>query len=499
MLYARGADTGATRPAPAYDTGSTENRLSPMDARPTTRSHQEAVDLLEQSEARWSRLDALLRRLVTRLTYAADGRAQELDQTLADIRRQVRDPLDEEALEPMLSILSDAIKALDELPLSHAPTPPPPEPVPEAAPTQDSNDLSDQRDAPPVFTVALSVGQVLLALIDRLRLDDTAAERLDALRDTIDGSSDPAELAIQAEALASVVNRHCQRIGEAKAAAERLLKHVTHQLEELAVYLAREDMSHRDGESAREQLDSHVLGEINALSQEVRDAIELNELQAKVHSRLGAITGHLKDFRLREDAREREWQAPTEQMSQRIRELERSAQAMEATIRHEQALASTDPLTGVANRLVFEQHMAHACLQAAQNGTRHSLLVLDIDRFKQINDNFGHAAGDRALRIVAEQLRAGMRSDDLLARYGGEEFAVVLAGAGAEGAMRVAEALRKRIENLGFHGQQRPVRITLSGGVTVLRPDDTPESAFERADSALYRAKRNGRNRCEMI
>jgi diguanylate cyclase len=172
---------------------------------------------------------------------------------------------------------------------------------------------------------------------------------------------------------------------------------------------------------------------------------------------------------------------------------------MEASLRHEQALASTDPLTGVANRLVFEQHIAESCLRAARSGAPSSLLVLDIDRFKQINDSFGHAAGDRALRIVAEQLRAGLRSDDLLARYGGEEFVVVLADADGEAAMRTAESLRRRIENLGFHGQQRPVRITLSCGVTMLRGDDTPETAFERADGALYRAKRGGRNRCELV
>ncbi len=455
-----------------------------MDPRQPTRSHQETIDLLERRQAHWSRLDALLRRLVTRLTYAADGRLPALDETLATIRLQVRGPLEEKALEPLLSMLTEAIQGLDEE---------------TARPLPVSAAASADTTGPHRFTEALSTGQVLLALVDRLRLDDDAAGRLNALRDTIGATADAAELAIQAEALASLVNRHCLRIGEAKEAAERLLKHVTHQLEELAVYLAREDMSHRDGETAREQLDAQVVGEIAALGQEVRDAQELSTLQDKVQSRLGAISGHLKTFRQREAAREREWQARTEQMGQRIRELERSAQTMEATLRHEQALASTDPLTGVANRLVFEQHMADACLRIAQGGGETSLLVLDIDRFKEINDSFGHAAGDRALRIVAEQLRAGLRSDDLLARYGGEEFVVVLPGVGAESAMRVAESLRKRIESLGFHGQQRPVRITLSCGVTVLRGDDSPDTAFERADRALYRAKHDGRNRCELI
>lgn len=448
-----------------------------MEASSATPAQHEALEQLERREAQWLRLDVLLRRLVTRLTYAADGRDRALDQTLGTIRRQVRETIDEAGLETLLCELGDTIKALDAL------------------------DEASAAGAPDVhpFTESFSTVHVLLALVDRLRLDDAAVERLNDLRETIAASADAATLAVQAEAVAALVNRHGQRLGEARAAAERLLKHVTEQLEELAVYLAREDVSHRDGESARERLDHEVLGELRALEDDVAHARELDALQARVQQRLGTIGGHLKTFRQRETAREREWQARTEQMDQRIRELERSAQAMEATLRHEQTLASTDPLTGVANRLVFEQHMAEACLRTARGEGDTSLLVLDIDRFKDINDGFGHAAGDRALRIVAEQLRAGLRSDDLLARYGGEEFVVVLAGMGADGALRVAESLRRRIESLGFHGQQRPVRITLSCGLTVLRADDTPDTAFERADGALYRAKRNGRNRCEQV
>jgi diguanylate cyclase len=448
-----------------------------MEASPPRSATHDVLERLERSETRWSRLDVLLRRLVTHLTYAADGRTTGLDRTLATIRRGVRDPLDEQELEPLLTELCEAIRTLDE------PSPP----------------VIGRGIDPLPFTESISTGHVLIALVDRLRLGDETLERLNALRETIADCADAATLAVQAEAVAALVNRHCLRLGEARQAAERLLKQVTGQLEELAVYLAREDMSHRDGESAREQLDHQVLGELKTLESQVADARDLGELQIQVQERLGTISGHLKTFRQREEAREREWQARTEQMGQRIRELERAAQTMEASLRHEQTLASTDPLTGVANRLVFEQHIAESCLRAAQSGTPSSLLVLDIDRFKQINDSFGHAAGDRALRIVAEQLRAGLRSDDLLARYGGEEFVVVLAGADGDVAMRTAESLRRRIESLGFHGQQRPVRITLSCGVTMLRGDDTPESAFERADSALYRAKRGGRNRCELI
>jgi diguanylate cyclase len=185
-------------------------------------------------------------------------------------------------------------------------------------------------------------------------------------------------------------------------------------------------------------------------------------------------------------------------MSQRIGELEHSAQMMETSLRQEHQLASTDPLTGLANRAVFQQRIALTCAEVARGNKSACLLVLDIDHFKQINDRFGHAAGDRALRIVAEHLTARLRAGDLLARYGGEEFVVVLPGTPVQAGLGVAQELRTCIEGISFRGQQQPVRITLSCGVTALRADDTPERAFERADRALYRAKHNGRNRCEL-
>jgi diguanylate cyclase len=456
-----------------------------MDVSRTARSPQETIDQLRQDETRWLRVDVLLRRLTSRLTYAADGRTEQLDTVLDAIRRRVREPLDEQAIEPLLEELAEAVKLLDDAPAL----------IGAAAAAAGSGGSI----APSAADTTLPAAGVLLALLDRLGLGDAATARLDTLRKAIGNSTSLSGLAIQADALAGLVNRHCRRIGDEKAAAERLLLQVTEQLEALAQELTRDSASRRDVTGSREELDRHVASEVQALDSQVRQARDLVSLQADVQSRLGAITTHLKAFRQREETRERDWQARSEQMTQRIRELERSAQVMEASLRQEQQLAATDALTGVPNRLVFEQHIAQACDQVAGGGGSAALIVLDIDRFKEINDSFGHAAGDRALRIVADQLRGGLRPDDLLARYGGEEFVIMLAAAADDEAMRVAESLRLRIEGLSFRGQQRPVRITVSCGLTTLHPGDTPDSAFERADSAMYLAKRGGRNRCEML
>lgn len=446
-----------------------------MNAQQPERPEQEILAQLERSEARWSRIDTLLRRLAARLTYAAEGRTPELDAALGDIRRQVREPLDEAALEPLFTALTHAVKSLDELPQQTA--------VAVAG----------------AVRTAHAGNSILLALLDRLSPDLASSERFATLRRAIADAADASALARQAEAVAGLVNRQYRQLGEQRAAAERLLTHVKLQLEELAQYLTREDAEHQDGNSARQEFDSHLISEIDALGTQMQQTSDLGALQEQVQSRLGTITARLKIFRERESARERDWQARAERMNQRISELEQSTQTMEASLRQEQQLASTDPLTGIANRLLLEQHMAEACRQVSQTGAEICLLVLDIDHFKNINDSFGHAAGDRALRIVAQQLQARLRADDVLARYGGEEFVALLPGTRLDAGLQVADMLRTCIEGIGFRGQQQPVRITLSCGLTALRASDTPDTAFERADHALYRAKRGGRNRCEVL
>jgi diguanylate cyclase len=458
----------------------------------------EIIDKLIESEARWSRVDALMRRLTSRLTYAADGRSARLDATLDSVRRLIREPFDEEAFEPLLAELADAVKLLDDMPATARVADAPPVTVAAGgAPALTAS--FEPAEEPPVRT-PLPAAAILLALLDRLGLpEDVTNSRIRAIRQAIDSSVNLSGLAIQAEALAGLVNRHCRSIHSERAAAERLLVQVTEQLEDLARELGRDDQSRREMSDSRQELDRSVVSEVQALGQQVRQARDMASLQAGVQSRLGAITTHLKVFREREESREREWEARGEQMTQRIRDLERSCQVMEASLRQEQQLAATDVLTGVPNRLMFEQQLAKACRQIDERGGASALLMLDIDRFKTINDSCGHAAGDRALRIVADQLRAGLRPDDLLARYGGEEFVIVLPDTNDKDAMRLAESLCLRIERVEFRWQQKPVTITVSCGLTALRAGDTPETAFDRADSAMYLAKRGGRNRCVML
>src|SRR5262245_35786351 len=160
-------------------------------------------------------------------------------------------------------------------------------------------------------------------------------------------------------------------------------------------------------------------------------------------------------------------------------------------------MAITDALTGLFNRRYMETHVGTLVEQASSRGKPLTVLVLDIDYFKSINDSWGHDAGDDVLREFALRIKKSIRGIDLACRYGGEEFVVVMPETDMAVATMVAERLRRRIASEPFPIQQgaRTIEVTISIGIAALGRDEDAAAVFKRADQALYRAKRDGRNR----
>jgi len=158
--------------------------------------------------------------------------------------------------------------------------------------------------------------------------------------------------------------------------------------------------------------------------------------------------------------------------------------------------ASHDPLTGLANRRFAEHRLQADRARAMREPEPLSVLMVDIDHFKQVNDRWGHARGDRVLEMVARVLREELRGADLGVRHGGEEFLAILPGTGSEGALEVAERLRARIENARVLVEDGEIALTASIGIATFRDGESGNELVARADAALYRAKASGRNRC---
>lgn len=158
--------------------------------------------------------------------------------------------------------------------------------------------------------------------------------------------------------------------------------------------------------------------------------------------------------------------------------------------------ANTDELTGIANRRFF-MHQAEKILKHQDRiGAKCSLLMLDIDHFKGLNDHYGHLAGDRALQFICEQIRLQLREYDLFARYGGEEFVIVLADIPAREAVSVAERIQQQLATHVLHYRQAPIRLQVSIGIAEHEPEQSLNVLLQRADQALYQAKAAGKNCC---
>ena len=157
-----------------------------------------------------------------------------------------------------------------------------------------------------------------------------------------------------------------------------------------------------------------------------------------------------------------------------------------------------DSLTGVYSRMVYDERIVQELARWNRYQAPFSYAILDIDHFKRINDNYGHNAGDKALKIIAQGMLQYARQSDYVFRIGGEEFVLLLTNTAAVDAATMIERLRSGIAESPIHFKSEPVRLTGSGGITEARVGDSYDSIYERADTALYRAKRAGRD-CQVI
>lgn len=240
----------------------------------------------------------------------------------------------------------------------------------------------------------------------------------------------------------------------------------------------------------------------------VHDAIDTAMTTANAYS--GALQAASGDLEANTDPQTlkvmaRRLLAETRRMQDANHQLEQKLQASRDDIAQLQRdlddvrrEAMLDPLTKICNRKSFDENLHKALMDASAGDSPLCLMLLDIDHFKRFNDTWGHQTGDQVLRLVAMTLKSNIKGQDTAARYGGEEFAAILPSTDLDGAMIVADNVRKAVqakELLKRSTNEKLGRITASFGVAMYRQGDTASSLIERADRCLYAAKHAGRNR----
>lgn len=184
------------------------------------------------------------------------------------------------------------------------------------------------------------------------------------------------------------------------------------------------------------------------------------------------------------------------EMEKRIQELEENNLKLTKENVELKKLSTTDSLTGLHNRASFDDHMALQLSLSRRNGKPFSLIIIDLDKFKDVNDKYGHLEGDKVLKSTSKTLQNDSRGYDVACRFGGEELILILPETSPDEALIVAEKFRRKFESMTYTSSKgEEYKVTASFGVSSSTPEDTASELFKRADEAVYRSKDNGRNR----
>jgi diguanylate cyclase len=249
-----------------------------------------------------------------------------------------------------------------------------------------------------------------------------------------------------------------------------------------------------DSVSAARELDSELRQQVDGLHSSVQHATDLPSLKGLVENRLNGLLGTMEQYQRQRDDREQLVAGRMQTLVERVANMEQEAKGFRQHMEEQRQKALLDPLTALPNRAAWNERLELEMARWQRYGGDLLLAVVDIDHFKRINDEYGHLAGDKVLKIIASELHKRLRKTDFIARFGGEEFAVLIPATPMAGGLQLLETLRNGIAECPFHFRGERVTITLSAGISAFADTERSEQVFERADQALYRAKRGGRN-----
>jgi diguanylate cyclase len=389
--------------------------------------------------------------------------------------------------------------ALDSLPLPAGLFEPPPEASTLAVSAD--NSIGNIAYALPVSpepgysVIAEHVEKTLLGLLDELLLPERHQPQAEALRQRITDGLNFYELVPVLDDFA-VLMLAVADMGQREF--EGYLKQLNDRLATFQSSLKDAHEGYADSMSAARELDTALRAQVGGLHSSVVSATELDQLKQVVEGRLDGLLSTMDQYQRQRGDVDQALNERLHALVARVASMELEAKGFRDHLEEQRQKALTDPLTGLPNRAAWDERMELEVARWQRYGGDLLVGIVDIDHFKRINDNYGHLAGDKVLKIIADELSKRLRKTDFMARFGGEEFSLLIPSTPMAGAEQLLETLRSAIESCPFHFKGERVTITLSAGVSAFASGERAEAVFERADQALYRAKRAGRNRIEI-
>lgn len=345
-------------------------------------------------------------------------------------------------------------------------------------------------------SIRVEVVAVLLALLADIEVPPDAQPVADQLYKDLQNGLEWADLL---PALDNVVTVVTSALGRDQHEFEQFLQSLNQQLLEIASFISFVDNSQLIGEEQTRELTATLgnqVGQIEASfsSFSGQSTQEVSELKRSVAGSLQSIVASLEQFQLEQNEQHKSMSEQLAEMSKRVEKMEEEARQANENLQKQREKLLRDTLTNLPNREAYNIRLQQEFDRWQRYQRPLVFAIADVDLFKRINDDYGHAAGDKVLKIIARTLQKQLRKTDFIARFGGEEFVMLLPETSLEAAELALEKLRAAVEVCPFRFRDKPLTITASFGATQFAEGDSIATAFDRADRALYKAKDAGRN-----
>ncbi len=292
-----------------------------------------------------------------------------------------------------------------------------------------------------------------------------------------------------------LIKQYIDYISVQKAELEDLMKQTMDCLEITEVQMTTGLSTQQEQYKSDRIFESTLTSDITTICTDIDKPGNLAKIKVAIKDKIDRINKVINSKKQDDSIRLKKTEDTIEEMSKRMSEIKREADEIRRKSEEIQYEVYQDSLTGLQNRRAYDQKIEEVLADVTRYNVTASLVLCDIDFFKKINDNNGHKVGDLALKKLASLLKERLRINDFTFRYGGEEFAVILPHTDLDGAQKVGESLRAFIDESIFSYRNQEIPLTISVGISLFRKGDTTSTVFERADSALYMAKRSGRNK----
>ncbi|MCP4321692.1 MAG: GGDEF domain-containing protein [Psychromonas sp.] len=346
------------------------------------------------------------------------------------------------------------------------------------------NNQSEVQDSPLINNISDELQQVIL----NLDVGNAYIKKLEVIRKTISNEKNPLSLPQHCLQIISII---IDSTREERRSSRHFLYTLNDSLTQFYLNFAKNIKRAESAFEDQEKCVKNIQKQSTILKKITESSTDMLTLQKHIYSYIENVENMVKTG---EVVKEQQVRQQFQGMARQIKELQNETSNYQKTLKQQSKQLHIDFLTKIPNRAAWSDRLQVEFTRYQRYQHPLNIAIIDIDKFKLINDTFGHLAGDKVLNVIALTLQKMIRNTDFIARYGGEEFALLFPEISNKQTQLILEKLRNAIKNIPFKFKKESISITISIGYTSFCKDDDLDSSFERADQALYHAKNNGRN-----